>query len=192
MSEDARRPDLSGAGYFDTRTALLVHALSIARPTGLFLEFGVGWGTTINQIAAKRAGPVYGFDSFHGLPEAWHIFEKGAFACQQLPSVPGNVELVVGMFADTLPGFLASHPGNASFVHVDCDLYSSTRCVLDHLEPRLSASSVILFDELIGYNGWEDHEYRAFTEFIERTGKPFRYDGRVTGDEQGQVCVVLT
>lgn len=39
------------------------------RLKGMYCEFGVWKGTTINYIASKVPGPVDGFDSFEGLPE---------------------------------------------------------------------------------------------------------------------------
>lgn len=39
--------------------------------------------------------PVYGFDTFTGLPGDWHFFKSGDFSLDgQLPDVPDNVELV--------------------------------------------------------------------------------------------------
>jgi hypothetical protein len=42
-------------------------------------------------------------------------------------------------------------------------------------EDRLVAGSVLLFDEYFNFPGWEQHEHKAFTEFIERTGHDFEY-----------------
>ena len=52
-----------------------------------------------------------------------------------------------------------------AFVHVDCDLYSSTRTVLTLLAPAIRAGTVLVFDEWCGYEGWEEHEARAWAEF---------------------------
>lgn len=82
--------------------------------------------------------PVYGFDSFEGLPEPWYgKYGKGAFARVGLLEVPDNVTLVKGWFDDTLHGFLAEHPGPLAFLHVDCDLYSSTIYAFDQLQDRV-------------------------------------------------------
>jgi hypothetical protein len=127
---------------------------------------------------------VYGFDSFEGLPEAWRSgFPAGAFDLDQLPDVPG-AELVVGWFDDTVPGFLAEHPGPVSFLHLDADLYSSTRTVLDLVGPRLQPGSIVLFDEYFNYLGWEEHEHRAWREYVARTGTRFEYLGYTIDNEQ--------
>ncbi len=38
---------------------------------GLWLEFGVHAGGTINRIAKYTTKTIYGFDSFEGLPQDW-------------------------------------------------------------------------------------------------------------------------
>jgi predicted O-methyltransferase YrrM len=144
---------------------LLAAAVKISNPDGLFLEFGVASGRTISHIAKSRSGPVYGFDSFEGLPEDWRSgFSKGAFA-GDLPPVPHNVTLIKGWFNQTLPGFLATHPGDVALLHVDCDLYSSTKCIFDLLAGRLKSGTVIVFDEFWNYPSWRQHEIKAFEEF---------------------------
>jgi hypothetical protein len=77
----------------------------------------------------------------------------------------GLVRLHGGWFEDSLLGFSASQPGPVRLLHVDCDLYSSTRTVLQAAEPRLVAGSVIVFDDLRAYPGYADHELKAFAEF---------------------------
>jgi hypothetical protein len=163
--------------------ATLRDALRAAPTDGMALEFGVATGTTLRIIAEERAGGVYGFDSFDGLPEHWRLgYDAGEFA-EQPPQVEG-AELVVGLFADTLPGFLDAHPGPVAFLHVDCDLYSSAATVLEHLGPRLVEGSVVLFDEYFNFPGWQEHEHRAWLEHVERTGLEFAYAGLTMDDEQ--------
>lgn len=147
---------------------------------GLFLEFGVYQGTSIN-IIADQVTPriVHGFDSFKGLPEDWwhsrkHVLRKGRFTTNgKLPEVRPNVRLHVGLFADTLPGFLQNHAGQCAFVHLDADIYSSTIQVLNLLNERIMAGTYLRFDELCpwtriddrGYEPFLKHEYRALTEW---------------------------
>lgn len=91
--------------------SLLRATVAAAMPEGLFLEFGVATGRTLRIIADAHPGPVFGFDSFGGLPETWRPgFHAGLFA-QQPPETLPNAELVIGLFGASLPGFLASHPG---------------------------------------------------------------------------------
>jgi predicted O-methyltransferase YrrM len=168
-----RAHSFTGASAYDAKIELLEAAVGLAPAEGLVLEFGVATGDTLSRIAAKRS-PAHGFDSFEGLPEDWRTgFTKGAFA-QVAPTVPGAT-LHVGWFEDTLPGFFATHPGPIAFAHIDADLYSSTVTIFREAEDRLVAGSVLLFDEYFNFPGWEQHEHKAFTEFIERTGHDFEY-----------------
>jgi len=147
---------------------------------GLWLEFGVYHGVTTRFIAERGRQPLYGFDSFQGLPEDWRSeYPRGSFALQEIPRFPEPIQIVPGYFHETLPGFLKLHPEPAAFVHIDCDLYSSTKTVLDHLAERICPGTVIVFDEFFNYPGWKEHEYRAFDEFIRTTGKTFEYLGYV-------------
>ena len=159
-------------------------AVRAAPADGMALEFGVATGTTLGIIAEHRpGGQVHGFDSFAGLPEPWRLgYGPGEFA-QEPPEVPG-AELVVGLFEDTLAPFLDEHPGPVAFLHVDCDLYSSTVTVLDLVGPRLVEGSVIAFDEYYNFPDWQQHEHRAWTEYVERTGTTFEYAGLTMDDEQ--------
>jgi predicted O-methyltransferase YrrM len=160
-----------------SQQAVLNYALNeVARKQpGLYLEFGVYQGTTINLIASTTNDTVHGFDSFEGLPEDWRAdFDKGTFKVPELPSVLPNVILHKGWFSETLPGFLEKYSGAVSFLHVDCDLYSSTKTVFSALADRLIPGMVIVFDEYFNYPGWQEGEYKAFMEFI-ATGRRFEY-----------------
>jgi hypothetical protein len=185
------REHLVGARHFGSPPETLAHALSLAPHTGgMALEFGVATGNTLRAIARARGGVrVYGFDSFDGLPEHWlNGMPAGSFARDDLPDVPG-AELVVGLFADTLPGFLAAHPGHIDFLHVDGDLYSSARTVLEHCGPRLRPGSIVHFDEFFNFPGWKRHEYRAWMEFVERTGIEYVYEAYTYNDNQVTVRI---
>ena len=82
------------------------------------------------------------------------------------------------------PDILARNEEQIAFLHVDCDLYSSTKTVFDLLGDRLAADAILLFDEFFNYPGWRLHEYRAWTEFIARTGRTFEYLGYTGNNEQ--------
>jgi macrocin-O-methyltransferase TylF-like protien len=160
---------------FPSKFELLTSALTrIKKDGGLFCEFGVFSGGTINHIAGSTPGLVYGFDSFEGLPEGWYGLEKGHFTVDNLPKVLPNVRLVKGWFNETLPKFVAEHPETITFLHVDCDLYSSTKLVFDALAHKITAGTVIVFDEYFNYPNWENGEFKAFQEFI--NGSSFGYD----------------
>ena len=161
-------------------------ALSLIKGPGLALEFGVATGATLKIIADAVAGDrtVVGFDTFTGLPEAWRTgFPAGEFAQVEIPTVEG-AEVIVGLFTDELPGFLARNEEQVAFLHVDCDLYSSSKTVLDLVGDRLTPDAVLVFDEFFNYPGWRQHEFRAWTEFVARTGRTFEYLGFTGNNEQ--------
>ena len=85
-----------------------------------------------------------------------------------LPQVNENVVLIKGFFEDTLSGFLNSMNKKVSFVHIDCDLYSSTKHVLNNLINFIDNECIIVFDELVNYAGFdgETGELKAFYEFV--------------------------
>jgi len=121
------------------------------KPNTLWLEFGVFSGNTINYISKFTNDKVYGFDSFEGLPEKWRDgFDKGAFTRDgNLPQVNRNVELIKGVFNETLLNFIDKHNKKVSFIHMDADLYSSTKYVLDVLKDYIDTDCIIVFDELV-------------------------------------------
>ena len=174
---------MHGAQPMPHRHITLDHALAAAKDvSGMALEFGVYRGETLERIARARDDKqVYGFDSFQGLPEFWlPDHQAGRFGpddpagVRGVPEIPG-AELVVGWFDETVPGFMAEHPGPVAFLHVDCDLYSSTKTVLEHAGPRLQPGSIVVFDEYFNYPGWQGHEFRAWQEYVAATGTQFSY-----------------
>jgi Flp pilus assembly protein TadD len=151
-------------------------AMAAAPKEGLVLEFGVRFGNTIRQLATLTSQKIYGFDSFEGLPEVWHHEPKGSYTTRgEIPKVPSNVELIQGWFDQTLPKFLETHSGPVRLVNVDCDIYSSTKTVLEALAPRIVPGSVIVFDEYIGNEHWREDEFKAFQEAVTRYGWKYEY-----------------
>lgn len=179
------RENMLGAEHFRTPAETLRHAVSLAPTGGMALEFGVATGNTLRLITKMRDDKrVFGFDSFEGLPEPWLVgIQAGTFAREDLPDVPG-AELVVGWFDDTLPEFLDNHPGPVDFLHVDSDLYSSAKTVLDLVGPRLRPGSIVAFDEYFNYSGWQHHEHKAWQEYVERTGTEFSYEAYTYANRQ--------
>jgi hypothetical protein len=112
---------------------------------GLFLEFGVREGDSINYIAHIISPHIiYGFDSFEGLPETWERkrdgslnYEAGTFTVEKIPEVRANVVLIKGWFSDTLPLFANNELDKVAFINIDSDLYSSARTVLTVLNKQI-------------------------------------------------------
>ena len=144
----------------------------------LFLEFGVFEGWSINVCSSLIPEvKFYGFDSFEGLPETWNSqFFKGSFDVKgNLPKVNDNVSLIKGYFNETLPKFLEEHKEKAAFIHIDCDLYSSTKTIFDNIYDRIVPNTVIQFDEYYNYPGWRNHEFKAFQEFCKKYSVEYEY-----------------
>jgi hypothetical protein len=183
------RAHLATVPVFKSRDHLLRQVMRQAGDNGgLFLEFGVYKGDSINRLAQLRPDVTfYGFDSFVGLPATWTMHSRqGAFDVGgRKPPVRHNVELVVGFYEETLEAFLAERPDTpVRFLHVDCDLYSSTKTIFAHTQGRLRAGTIILFDEYFNYPGWQEGEYKAFMEFVTESGARFEYIGYCRSSEQ--------
>jgi predicted O-methyltransferase YrrM len=152
---------------------------SIMTLGGTILDLGVYKGGSTRALA--RIFPnetIHGFDSFEGIPEDWSHVLKGAFGDVKgvLPDMPENVKLYKGWFEDTLPIWRKAEGDRPiSLLRIDCDIYSSTKTIFDILGDMVQKGTWIVFDELIGYRGWEAHEYKAFKEFQARTGHKFEY-----------------
>ncbi len=175
---------MAKAPYFVEHKQLMRHVVSQVDLPGLLLEFGVARGRSIRWIASQTERTVNGFDSFKGIPEYWAGNPAGTFARPKLPRVPENVELHVGLFGDTLPGFMQKNPDPIAFLHVDCDLYSSTRTIFEFVGERLQPGAIILFDDYYNYPGWRDNEHKAFQEFVANSGMQYEYIAySVTGEQ---------
>jgi hypothetical protein len=146
------------------------------------LEFGVASGCSLRQI--RNTLPlkynVFGFDSFQGLPEDWvgTTCKQGAFSTYgAIPNIK-NVKFFDGWFADTIPKYLKIAKPIA-LLHLDCDLYSSTKTVLDMVGHLLFSDSIICCDEWIYCTSdgtyKDDHEQKAVLEWIDKSGKKVYY-----------------
>jgi hypothetical protein len=147
---------------------------------GHVLEFGVATACSTNHIARViHPATLHAFDSFQGLPEDWEMSgdtttPKGTFTTNgELPVVAKNVRLWPGFFAETIPDWLSKFSMPAIFIHIDCDIYSSTVEILQGLDERIVPGTVLCFDELYPwvrrtpYANWEEHEYKALVEWLD-------------------------
>ena len=162
---------------------------------GMVLEFGVATGRTLNHFA--RLLPehtIYGFDGFQGLPEDWTSrMRRGFFARKALPRVRKNCELVVGWFDETLDKFLTPNKHrytDIALLHIDCDLYSSAKTVLNALKTNIVPGTVIIFDEYMNYPGWQLDEFRAWQEYVSSYGVKYEYIGRASRHQKVAVRVL--
>ena len=137
----------------------------ISRP---FYEFGV-WRASSFKYLIKAFKKGYGFDTFTGLPEDWdvgsHVEKAGTYSSDgNVPRIKGG-EFIVGKFEDTLPGFFSESRPMASVINFDADLYSSTICALNFSKSVIDKDTVLVFDELLMNDSWEEDEFKALNEF---------------------------
>lgn len=170
----------------------LYQILPYAKLDGHIIEFGVYKGKTISIIASVwQDQTIWGFDSFVGLPEDWrtnsqdalHSHPAGHFDLRndpKKPTYPTNANLVAGWFNESLPSWIEQNPGPIKFLHIDCDLYSSTLTVLELLNSQIVPGTVIAFDEMYPWNGlkhydlWEQGEYQALKEWTSKFTRKFK------------------
>jgi len=135
--------------------------------------------------AAWESMRFFAFDSFAGLPETHGLdirsndFTGGKFSCsvedftQNLRGHSCDLDKVVivpGWFdATCCDSTLEKHAlRRASIVHIDCDLYESTKVVLKFISPLLVDGTVIIFDDWYCFRGDPRlGEQRAFAEWTE-------------------------
>ena len=78
----------------------------------------------------------------------------------------------------------ALSPHRDPLLHVDCDLYSSTVTIFEAFGPRLQPGAIVLFDEYYNFPRWQQHEFKAFREYVAKSGVEYEYIGySVTGQQ---------
>lgn len=184
--------DFWNSTVFHNKTDLQFHCVDRADPNGWFMEFGVFRAESLNRWANRHKNiHFYGFDSWQGNPEPWHLTEtiivKEGYFKTHKPGVHDNVTLVDGYFQDSLPKWLeenATKDSYASFIHMDPDLYSSAKFVLCEMNPYIKTGTYILFDELSdftpkqdAYTLWRDGEWKALCEWVEEFDRDFTVVG---------------
>jgi len=175
-------------------------ATSEMAKVGEWVEFGSFSGTTIRYISNKRkelggTRVVHGFDSFQGLPSTWRhgavggeafddsYTSAGSFDRHGEPPFqdPQSVQWHVGWFNETAAEFANDGEsfitGNITFAHMDADIYESTAQAFKALEHRLGHGVFVVFDELIGYPEYQEHEMKALYELLQRSKRTLNIIG---------------
>ena len=151
---------------------------------GFWAEFGVFEGETLllaaDGLSKQKSftGTIAGFDSFEGLPEKWRKgVDQGRFSMSDHKynglqgRVPSQVELYKGWFQNTIPDFNARHNGvPVAAIHHDGDLFLSTTITLQLLNDRIKPGTHMIFDQLVGYQGFEKHEILALWLWMTQRG----------------------
>jgi hypothetical protein len=183
---------MRGAHATSDRNEILLRGVDHAPHEGLFLEFGVGNGRSINLTAERVNSTVHGFDSFEHAPRnpqpshaLGHLQRSGRH-----PAVLPNVMLHVGQIRETLPDFVAACDSPIAFLHIKCNHYSPTNFVFHHLGCRLRIGTVIVFNAYFNFPGWRNHGYRAFQELVQERALRYRYLAYNTAEWNAAVQII--
>ena len=133
-----------------------------------FYEFGVWKGVSFKYLK-KFYKTGYGFDTFTGLPEDWNLGKKtekknSYSSYGKIPNIKGG-KFVEGEFEKSLPKFFSKKRPVASLINFDADLYNSTLCALIHCKSIIDNETLLIFDEFIMNENWENDEFKALSEF---------------------------
>ena len=158
-----------------------------------FYEFGVWRGASFNYLI-KFYEKGFGFDTFTGLPEDWdtgNIMEKsGSYSSDGIvPEVKGG-EFIMGKFEDSLPVFFSQERPVASLINFDSDLFTSTICALNYSKKIIDKDTILIFDEFLINENWEQDEYKALEKFCFQNN--FSYEVLAVSFFSKQVAVKLT
>ncbi len=131
----------------------------------------------------------FAFDSFQGLPKFSSIdegdakFDEGRYFCSQEEFKKNllknkidlnNVTVIKGFYQDSLNDELKNkiNLNKAAIVYIDCDLYSSTKYVLDFITSLISNGTIIIFDDWFSYKGDPNKgEQKACKEWLSKNNK---------------------
>ena len=170
--EEFRRAHIAHADYgnwhaFERQYMVRELLNLVGHLPGAYVECGVYRGATAYWLceAARREQKngghraVHLFDSWQGLPEPGEKdgghWSKGKFACtvedtkRTLRGFEGVTSYHPGWFKDT---FLLASLGllpitQVAFLHIDVDLYESTKECLEFFYPRMARGGIIVDDE---------------------------------------------
>jgi hypothetical protein len=186
------RGDVRSTTFFDA-----IEFINFERVEGDIVECGVFGGISLALLAKGAtfdskgmSRKIVGIDSFEGLPSGEEHARWTAGDCATMhsrhPILPIGARVTpattlelftrcelqepvlhVGRFDRVLPQVIpAQHPAIA-LLHVDCDLYESSRDVLHGVAPALRDGTIVLFDDWFHYRANPRRgEARAFGEFL--------------------------
>ena len=177
----------------------LFNHLLINKVEGDIVECGVGNGQSLSYILFnltsndKHFGKKYiGFDSFEGFPEPsihdnssrnpkkgeWnHVDEK--YVLSNLNDLGfankdyKNIKFIKGYFENT---FQKNYENikKISVLHLDCDLYSSTKISLKTWYNKVEKNGIIVFDEYLNSINSFPGAVKAIDDFLENDKKKIK------------------
>ena len=150
---------------------LLIHslALSLRKLSGQYAEVGVYKGSSAKMICeAKGDKPLYLFDSFEGIPHRDKIDTQ--YTREQFRAKPAAVKKRLAKYKN-VHIYKGVFPGTAgpikdkefAFVHLDVDVYKSTKDCLEFFYEKMQKGGVILVHDYSQDGGLQ----KAVDEFFE-------------------------
>tara|TARA_Y100000590_G_C15608862_1_gene973025 strand:- start:588 stop:1268 length:681 start_codon:yes stop_codon:yes gene_type:complete len=149
---------------------------------GDILEFGVWNGNNLISLKKihdylKLDKKIIGYDHFKGMPKNSRDFYRNSFH-GDLKFLKKLIKFFkfknLNLINDDILN-LNNHLNKfnkLSFVYIDCDLYFTTKKILDLLSKKLSKGGVIIFDEG-NQNLQKSGETKALKEFFKKNKKYF-------------------
>lgn len=155
------------------RTALEFASTFSRIPT--FAQFGVANGESARWLI-PLCDELHLYDSFEGLPRDWNEkFKQGHFKCEIPKFTESHVSIHVGWFNDTILKFNDKKFG---LIHLDADLYESTKVILDNI--TTFPGQVLVFDEFYNIPQAEENEQKAFIEWISNNNIQYELLGKTS------------
>ena len=189
--------DKSSANYELSIHKHLIESTKEVSIKGHWCEFGVRAGRSLNWLIDEYPTQViHAFDSWQGLPQEWDhgTGEVADMSCDP-PSVPDHIQLHKGWFKDTVPLWKQKNTGPIAFLHMDADIYSSTKEVLTSLNKQIVAGTIITFDEFCNFrlsgkmSKWQEQEFLALVEWLDEFNRKIKPLNRNWAYQAS--CVVL-
>lgn len=164
--------DMSRTVVSHDRLCILDALSEVCLPVpGEIAECGVWQGGSAKVIS--RGGPIHLFDTFTGMPkndDPCGLVEGsfGNVSKEEVQEYLPNARIYAGLIPETFKGL---ENLVFRFVHIDVDLYQSTRDCLEYFLPRMSKGGIIVFDDY-GFPDYRESERKAVNEMIEVTELP--------------------
>jgi len=149
---------------------------------GDIIEFGVWNGNNLLAIKKildffKLNKRIFGFDHFKGMPSKIHDSKRNNFK--------GDVKLIkyfikffklkkIDLINDDILNIkkYLSKFKKLSLIYIDCDIYETTKIILENLSSKLSKGGIIVFDE--GNQKNNSGETKAMREFYKKNKKYYK------------------
>lgn len=110
------------------------------------------------EVIASGQAKGHGDDLYYGYHDDLVAEVAASFTRCGVPAADHNVELIPGLFEDTITG---DEP--VAFAHIDGDWYESTRTCLDRIAPRVVCGGRMVIDDYYHWPGCR----QAVDEFVD-------------------------